>query len=323
VTSTIKSIEIFQIILACVGLISTASVIAILTYKYNTIVSGRTFIYWIYCIAISDFFSSLGYSMGYPTNPLLNSIQGFLIVVFSRFSWFYSVVLVFNTWYVVFYMKFMMKPIYFQCIVIVLNLILFVLPFTNGCYYGAHNTCEAGYQISTIGEKDGHGARASRWIGIVFFPWLLLSFFIIFVLGISLVIKSYRKNNKKFIIANFDTAHETIFLYILGMIIAWVPNVIYNFVENVYSIHHDGAYPSNVTQVCDILIAMNTLYGSILSLIFWMKVEIARKELYSVYRSIKSYITGDVSESLMEVNIERSSEDSVNRISMKIDNNHL
>lgn len=311
----IKSIEILQILLAVIGLISTGSVIGITTYKYNVIVRGRTFIYWIYCIAISDFLSSLGYSFGYPTSPILNSIQGFLIVMFSRFSWFYSVVLVFNTWYVVFNKKFMMKTIYFQLIVIILNLILFILPFTNGCYYGSHGTCEAGYQISTIGEGNNHGARANRWVDIVFFPWLLLSFFIIFVLALNML----KKSNDMFTITNFDNAHETIFLYIMGMIIAWVPNVIYNFVENVYSSHHNGDYPPNIIQVSDILICFNTLYGSILSVIFWIKVEIARKELYYIWIRIKSFTTGeDLLESLIDDN-RNSSVESVNTI----DNNNL
>jgi len=136
----LKSISItenIQIFISTISLLSTGSVICILCYKYKELVTNRNFLHWILFIAISDFISSFGYSFGYPNNNQLCSLQGFLIVIFSRFSWFYTVVLIIQTYHVTLYSKFFMKKRYMHLIVIILNFILFILPFTDGCFYGS------------------------------------------------------------------------------------------------------------------------------------------------------------------------------------------
>lgn len=274
----IRIVENIQIFLSTVSLLLTGSVIFILCYKYKELVTGRNFLHWVLVIAISDFISSFGYSFGYPTNKFLCPLQGFLIVIFARFSWFYTVVLIIQAHHVTLYATFLMKKRYFHLIVITLNFILFIIPFTNGCYYGTRGTCEKGFQICTIGEGHGHGAKAERWIDILFFPFLILSFLIIFVLTINMMVRSCTKQT----IPHFLEAYRTIVLYSVGMFIAWVPQVCYNLYMDYWSDENNGYSPSNIQNILNVLISINTLYGPILSIIFWVKVDMARKLLYEL-----------------------------------------
>jgi hypothetical protein len=108
-----------------------------------------------------------------------------------------------------------------------------------------------------------------------------------------MVIQSYRKERRLIEVKQFDEAHKTVFLYVLAMFIAWVPNVLYNSYGYIYADQNGGnVYPPNFLAVVNVLIANNSYYGIILSIIFWIKVGIARDEAYYLYLAIKSRIVG-------------------------------
>jgi len=297
-SNQVKALDIiryYQILLACISAVSTGSVIFILIYS-RTILRGRRFLHYIFCISISDFISSIGYTFGYPTSALLCSFQGAIVVLFSRFSWFYTIVLVLNTHHVVYFSKFINTKTtrYEHLIVVTINLLLFILPFTNGCYYGTRGVCLTGFEICTFGESNGHGALAYRWNQIVFFPFALGSLILILVLTFSMAIQSYRKERRLIEVKQFDEAHKTIFLYVLAMFIAWVPNVLYNSYGYIFANQNGGSlYPPNFLTVANLLVANNSLYGIILSIIFWIKVGVAREEIHYLYLAIKSRIIGE------------------------------
>ena len=288
-------IRCYQILLACISIVLTGSVIFILIYS-RILLKGRRFLHYIFCIAISDFINSIGYSFGYPTSNFMCSLQGSIVVVFSRFSWFYTIVLVLNTHHLVYFSKYINTKTtrYEHLIIVTINILLFILPFTNGCFYGIRGVCLAGFEICTFGESNGHGALAYQWNDKVFFPFALVSLILILILTISMVIQSYRKERRLIEVKQFDEAHKTVFLYVLAMFIAWIPNVLYNSYGYIYADQNGGnVYPPNFLAVVNVLIANNSYYGIILSIIFWIKVGIARDEAYYLYLAIKSRIIGE------------------------------
>lgn len=91
---SIQKIEKFQIIIAIISTICSSSVCFILLYKRHILLKDRPFIHIILMIALTDTFTSLTYSMGYPASENLCFVQGFFGVLFGRASWMYTVALV-------------------------------------------------------------------------------------------------------------------------------------------------------------------------------------------------------------------------------------
>ena len=64
---TIKTIEIFTIIISVVSMIFSGSVVFILLYKYKQLVMGKTLIHILLIISICDTILSFSYALGYPS----------------------------------------------------------------------------------------------------------------------------------------------------------------------------------------------------------------------------------------------------------------
>ena len=86
--------RIFTIVIATISVLFPLSVVIILIQKYNTLVRGRSLVHYVLCIAIADTMTSFFLAFGYPNGGTVAcSIQGFSIMLFQQFSWFYTDVL--------------------------------------------------------------------------------------------------------------------------------------------------------------------------------------------------------------------------------------
>ena len=64
---TIKTIEIFTIIISVISMMFSGSVVFILLYKYNKLVMGKTLIHILLIISICETILSFSYALGYPS----------------------------------------------------------------------------------------------------------------------------------------------------------------------------------------------------------------------------------------------------------------
>jgi len=133
----IEYTRLFAIIIGTFSSLFPLSVVVLLSIKYNRLVRGKRLIQYVYNIAIADTIISLSIAMGYPLpNTITCSIQGFLINFFSRTSWFFTDVLIFQLFQVIVFKKYFLKVRYVNLIIWTLNIILQCLPWSTKTAYG-------------------------------------------------------------------------------------------------------------------------------------------------------------------------------------------
>ena len=87
----IKHAEIFTITIGIITTLFPLSVIVILIIRYKVLLKERVLVQNILLIGISDFFTNLAISWGFPLPASeLCYTQAFMFVFFSRISWFYA-----------------------------------------------------------------------------------------------------------------------------------------------------------------------------------------------------------------------------------------
>ena len=64
---TVKTIEIFTIIISVISMMFSGSVVFILLYNYKKLVMGKTLIHILLIISICDTILSFSYALGYPS----------------------------------------------------------------------------------------------------------------------------------------------------------------------------------------------------------------------------------------------------------------
>ena len=134
--SAINNVRIFTIVIASFSIMFPLSVVVILFQRYNALVRGKSLIHYVMMIAIADTMTALTIAFGFPEAGPLCSAQGFLLFFFSRMSWFFTDVLIFQLFYIVVFKKYFLNVKYMHCIVWPLNILLQILPFTTGTGYG-------------------------------------------------------------------------------------------------------------------------------------------------------------------------------------------
>jgi hypothetical protein len=87
---TIKTIEIFTIIISVISMIFSGSVVFILLYKYKQLVMGKTLIHILLIISICDTILSFSYALGYPSLGNICKLQ----VMISTYYYFYYILLI-------------------------------------------------------------------------------------------------------------------------------------------------------------------------------------------------------------------------------------
>ena len=127
----INDARIFTIVLASISLLFPLSVVIILIQRYGTLVRGRSLIHYVLMIAIADTMTALFCTFGYPASRAACSIQGFCFLFFSRMSWFYTDVLIFQLFYVVVFKRYFLDKRYMDVLVFTLNMVLALIPLSK------------------------------------------------------------------------------------------------------------------------------------------------------------------------------------------------
>ena len=336
--------ETFSIVIGVITSLFPLSVVFIMLYKYEKILCGKSFMWYILMIAISDTVISISIAMGFPKNdtPACYA-QGFLSIFFSRSTWLFTVVLVLQLFSVIVRHKHILNVTYMNAIVWSLNIILQILPLTTGDYYGQvhydtsinthininiNNNFNNNKHDQTIDpgdpsdplEKCYIGSRVYTiaavnseffWDDLVFNYVLLASFFIIGTTTFMIFIYSYciiRNNSSNLTLINhIKESKSTIILYPIAMLVSYVPDAIFAIYFNHYVKTKGVAFPgAQVTQ--NYLHAFGSIYGLLLTLIFYFRTKQARIEWYNIYRSITYKELHDLEKPLTE-------NDALNRIS--------
>ena len=159
----INNARIFTIVIASFSTLFPLSVVVILIQRYNTLVRGKSLIHYVLMIAIADTMTALTIAFGFPDAGPLCSAQAFLNIFFSRMSWFFTDVLIFQLFYIVVFKKYFLNVKYMHCIVWSVNILLQILPYTTSTTYGFddgevvfenHVICYLGTVIQHVSYMD-------------------------------------------------------------------------------------------------------------------------------------------------------------------------
>ena len=271
--SLINDARIFTIVLATISLLFPLSVVIILIQKYKTLVVGKSLIHYILMIAIADTMTAFFISFGYPSSYDLCAAQGFGLVFFSRMSWLYTDVLIFQLFYVVVFKRFLNKR-YMDALVFALNIALSLAPLSTGSRYGIRYIYKS---MGTCSINDGGGGR---WLFYAIQLEMYISFIMIIILAAIIVCYSLFFNTNKssniYINERIKDSWKVVILYPLAMMVTWLPGQVYAFYNNGYY-HENKKEPKNGLVIYDYLFAFSVLYGPLLSIIFYTKTLDARR----------------------------------------------
>ena len=270
----INNARIFTIVVGSISALFPLSVVFILIQRYRTLVTGKSLVHYILMIAIADTMTAIAIAFGFPSfGSTACTMQGFCFIFFSRMSWFYTDVLIFQLFYVVVNKSYFLNKRYMHMIVFTLNIVLSLIPFSTGASYGEDD--EKGLPSSEL-----CGLRAVQWVKYAFIIWLYISFILIIILTIMIIVYSLKFNNKTssnvYINERIKDSWKIIILYPLAMMITWVPGMAYGFYYFSYRGKHNESPPGGTLKL-DYLAAFNAFYGPLLSLIFYTKTVDARR----------------------------------------------
>jgi hypothetical protein len=284
-------------VIASISTLFPLSVVVILAQGYNTLVRGKSLIHYVMMIAIADTMTALTIAFGFPEPGSLCTAQAFLNFFFSRMSWFFTDVLIFQLFYIVVFKKYFLNVKYMHCIVWSVNILLQILPYITGTIYGADNDDlpnGKNYEICNLGT--GTGSIDTKWLQYAYNIELLISFFVIIILSIIVVIYSLNMKSTKashvYLAQRIRESWSIVILYPCAMLIAWVPSTIYGYYGN-YLQNTDKEFPHHFFVINDYLSAINALYGPLLALIFYKKTLDARRAWMYNLRCIL-YVLTDV-----------------------------
>lgn len=283
-TSNIKIEELSQQVVAAISGVASLIVVIILSLKYLKLVKDRLFVHYVYMIAISDTMISFSYLLGYPSKSLC-SMQGIISLFFERMSWFYTTIMVYEFYNVTIYKKTYIQIRYAHYFVWSINIILELLPLTTKTFYGG----SSGEQKCslTIGESSSR----EFYVWFLIQPISQLANFLITVWFTMAIIYYCKVKRKKLleetlvVHPTFDRAWQTVILYPLAELLAWVPAQVYNSYILFYRYKHEFTDPRNATSITNSTHIIAPLYGFFLCIIFFKSNEEARIELKKMFYS--------------------------------------
>jgi len=278
----IEQARIFTIVIATISTLFPLSVVIILIQKYNTIVRGKSFVHYVLCIAIADTMTALFLAFGYPAGTVVCKMQGFGLLLFSRFSWFYTDVLVIQLFNVVVFKQYFLNIKYMHCIVWSLNLLLQILPFTTGTTYGRPDDDGTPFVACALrGGKSNYDSYF--WLILTDSSEIVLSFCLIIVLSVVIVYYCLRTSTSDtYVFPIIRDSWSLVIMYPAAMLVAWIPSEIYAAYA-LYFLSKGNTLPANNNVVFTYLVAISALYGPLLSIIFYTKtLEARRAWLYNL-----------------------------------------
>lgn len=288
----IKNSEVFTIVIGTISIFFPLSVVIILILRYEKLMKGRTLIHYVFMISIADTIICIFIAIGYPKPETLTcATQAFILYFFSRASWFWTDILIFQLLYVIVYKKYFLNIKANHLIVWIVNLILQFIPYSTGTAYGQDDDGLSGTPIIRCGMNVGTGTyyQEEHWISNVYQIELIVSFVFIVLCTVTILIYCYRKSKVDdkmgFMISNIQSTWTTVILYPMGMLITYVPSTVYSHYENRYFGQNNTRAPDSYV-IRNYLQASNFLYGVILALIFYIKTESAFEEWKDIIKNI-------------------------------------
>jgi len=281
----IEASKIFTIVISVISTVFPLSVVMILLQRYNRLVRGKSLIHYVLCIAVADTLNAIFYTFGYPTSQSIAcDFQGFFIVYFSRMSWFFTDILIFQLFYVVVFKRYFLNKQKIHAIIFLLNTTLALIPFSTNTTYGL------GDDGIPFGSCGYFGSWESEWSNYGYNVEALISFIFIIIFTAIIIVFSLNARNFKssniYINERMIDSWKTVILYPIAMLVSWIPSVAYGFYFNSYIIKHDGEYPPNGSLVLNYLKALNVLYGPFLAIIFYTKTLDARRAWLQNFKSL-------------------------------------
>jgi len=167
------------------------------------------------------------------------------------------------------------------------NIILQILPYTSGAYYGRSISDVQGIPIiRCFIAHPSDVDNAVYWNNVVMNSQLIMSFIIIVVFTSIIVIYScFIDKTNTVIREHTNDTISTVIWYPLAMLVAFVPSTVYAFVFNNY--FDRNGHPMHHGQITiDYLLASNALYGLFLSLIYYIKTKQALFEWNQIFQSM-------------------------------------
>jgi len=272
--------EIFSICLAIICIISSGSVIFILLHEYTTLLKGRPFIHFILNIAFCDCFTALTYAWGFPLKgSSLCSAQGFLSIFFSRASWLWTDILITQLYYLVIYNELLSTIPIMHAIVWGISLILQFIPYGLDVEYGTRDDNKEIINNQLCFYKSNGNTEAVKISRYAYF--LILTVSLVYILLVCTLI-SCRSCKGGSLISRDDLRKKMIW-YPLGLFIAWIPNMIYNWYADVF-LSNDTDLPKDFYVIDNCLTAANSLYGIMLSIFFYTQNIDARRMYYKFFK---------------------------------------
>jgi hypothetical protein len=261
-------------------------------------------------IAIADTGTALAIAMGYPYKGTVCYIQGFLFLFFGRVSWYFTDVLMFQLFCLVIYKRYFVSIKVVHLIIWPIVLIEQFLPYSIGVTYGTHyppekkpfQRCFLTSFDNTLNKKVIDSSRSLVEEFYVSFLFILL--LTIGILGYSYYVsKTDPLNLSK--ISHIRDSISTAILYPIAMVTFYLPS----FVWFTYLSFNHHAYHKLV--IFNYLTSLQPLYGVSLSIIFYTKTKLARREWYLLYQQI-FHMTSELEVPLNLSMSERSSESITN-----------
>ena len=293
--TAINDARIFTIVLASISLLFPLSVVIILIQRYDTLVRGKSLIHYILMIAIADTMTALFYAFGYPSS-IACSIQGFGLVFFSRMSWFYTDVLIFQLFCLIIFKRYFLNKRHMDVVVFTLNIVLSLIPYSTGTGYGQDDESSSRILCNFYVAKGDDEAEV-QWTQYTYLYGLNFSFMIIIVFSTIIVCYNLFFNNNKssniYVSERAKDSWKIVTLYPLAMMITWVPSQAYNIYFFSYQSTHSNRIPPKGYVILDYLQALNVLYGPFLSIIFYTKTLDARRAWMHNLRGI-TYVTTSI-----------------------------
>lgn len=280
----IHQTEIISIVLGVLCSLPPLSVVIILTLRYNLLVGERRLVHYIYCIAISDTIVSLCIAVGFPRSTSITcATQGFLSLFFSRASIFFTDVLIFQLFYLILFKRYFLKIKHDHIIVWTLNSILQFVPLTTGTIYGQDDDdagSAVGITVARCALAVGSGTldEEVKWAAYTYQLELVGSFVFILIFTVAILVYRYRMSIS-------EKSWSTLLFYPVGLLITYVPSSVYSYYFNSYHYAHN-TFPYHGFVIANDLLALNAIYGVILSIIFYSTTKLALYEWKTVIKKI-------------------------------------
>ena len=283
--NAVRTVEQYAIAIGVISFLFPASVVFILLYKYNKLVSGRSLVHYVLVIAISDSIASLCIALGYP-NPGSSTCyaQSFLLFFFSRSSWLFTDILILQLFYLMVFKKYFLNIKCMHAFVWPINIVLQVLPYSTGSIYGQWDdgmfANRARCYIVNNKNVDDF-VWSDLWVTYTADAVLILSLCFIGVFALFIVLYSYRMSkldkSGEYLVPKVRKTWKTMILYPIGLVVAWVPSLSYDYYATHYYRKTDR-WPSHDLLIADYLEASNAVYGIVLAITFYVKTTSARLE---------------------------------------------